>query len=149
MTNKCGSVRIAMEAILLLIYVWNSALILGTNLSRSFVAVGRKFQFPIDFSADKHWELTSAPPTIKLYAKELTAHLQASCKVAKILVEEQCAMHGEFINAHLPDPKVYSVNNIVFARCSIRSDSSRGWVDKLSYPFTGPWRIVASLQNAS
>ena len=119
MTNECGSVRIAMEAILLLIYVWNSALILGTNLSRSFVAVGRKFQFPIDFSAYKHWELTSAPPTIKSYVKELAAHLQASREVAKILVEEQHAMHREFINARRPDPKVYSVNNIVFACRSI------------------------------
>ncbi len=41
------------------------------------------------------------------------------------------------------------MNDIVFPRRSIRSDSSWGRVDKLSYPFTGPWRIVASLQGAS
>jgi len=119
MTNERGLVRIAMEAILLLIYTWNSAPIPGTDLSHSFVAVGREFQFPIDFSAYKHWELTSAPPTIKSYVKELAAHLQASREVAKILVEEQHAMHREFINARRPDPKVYSVNNIVFACRSI------------------------------
>jgi hypothetical protein len=43
MTNKCGSVRIAMEDILLLIYAWNSAPIPGTDLSCSFVVVGREF----------------------------------------------------------------------------------------------------------
>ena len=89
-----------------------------------------------------------APPTIKSYAKELAAHLQASREVAKILVEEQLAMHRKFINAHRPDLEVYLANNIVFARHSIRSDSTRGWVDKLSYPLTGPWRIVTSLQGS-
>jgi hypothetical protein len=43
MTNERGSVGIAMEAILLLLYMWNSAPILGTNLSRCFVALGCKF----------------------------------------------------------------------------------------------------------
>jgi len=93
MTNERGLVCIAMEAILLLIYAWHSAPIPGTDLSRSFVAVGSEFQFPIYFSADKHWELTLALPTIKSYAKELAAHLQASREVAKILVGEQRALH--------------------------------------------------------
>jgi hypothetical protein len=59
MTNERSSVRIAMEAILLLLYAWKSAPVPGTNLSRSFVALGCEFRFPINFSADKHWELTS------------------------------------------------------------------------------------------
>ena len=149
MTNERGSVRIAMEAILLLLYAWNSAPIPGTDLSRSFVAIGREFQFPIDFSAEKHWELTSTPSAIRSYANDLAAHLRASREIAKILVEEQRAMHREFINARRPDPKIYSVDDVVFARRSIRSDSSRGRVDKLSYPFTGPWRIIAVLKGAS
>jgi hypothetical protein len=91
MTNKRGSVQIVMEAILLLIYVWNSAPILGTDLSRSFVALGWEFQFPIDFSADKHWELTSAPAMIKSYSKDLAAHLQVSHEITTILIKEQHA----------------------------------------------------------
>ena len=86
---------------------------------------------------------------IRSYANDLAAHLRASSEIAKILVEEQRAMHREFINARRPDPKIYSVNDVVFARRSIRSDSSRGRVDKLSYPFTGPWRIIAVLKGAS
>ncbi len=108
-----------MEDILLLIYMWNSAPILGTNLSRSFVVIGCEFQFPIDFSVYKHWELMSTPPAIKSYAKDLAAHLQASCEVAKIHVKDQCSMHRTFINAHQLDPKVYSVNNILFAYRSL------------------------------
>ena len=61
MTNERDSIRVAMEAILLLLYAWNSAPILGTDLSRCFVTLGWEFQFPIDFSANKHFELTLTP----------------------------------------------------------------------------------------
>ncbi len=52
MSNKCGSIQVAMEAILLLLYAWNSAPIPGTDLSRCFVALGQEFQFPVDFSSN-------------------------------------------------------------------------------------------------
>ncbi len=124
MSNKRGSVRIATEAILLLLYAWNSAPILGTNFSHCFVALGQGFQFPIDFSANKHCELTSTPATIKSYARELAIHLQSSREIAKILFEEQRGWHRKFINAHRPDPKIYSVSNIVFAGQAVQSDAS-------------------------
>jgi hypothetical protein len=54
MTNERGSIRVALEANLLLIYAWNSCSIPGTDILRSLVAVGRKFAFPIDYSAGKH-----------------------------------------------------------------------------------------------
>ena len=51
MTNELDSIQIALEAILLLIYAWNSCPVLGTAISRSLVAVHREFSFPINFSA--------------------------------------------------------------------------------------------------
>jgi hypothetical protein len=55
MTIKCDSVRVAHEAILvLLLYAWDLCPIPGTNLSCSLVAVGHKFAFPIDYSINKH-----------------------------------------------------------------------------------------------
>jgi hypothetical protein len=71
MCNERDSNRVALEAILLLIYAWNSCPVPGTNISRSMVAVGHKFAFPIDFSAGKHAELYSAPGTVESYSKEL------------------------------------------------------------------------------
>ena len=58
-------------------------------------------------------------------------------------------MHREFVNSRRPDPRIYSAGDIVFARRAVRSDASRGVVDKLSFPFTGPWRIVRKLAGAS
>ena len=149
MTNEGDSVRVAMEAILLLLYTWNSAPIPGTDLSRSFVALGREFQFPIDFSTNKHFELTSTPSTVASYSCDLTLRLSALRDVASHLVKEQRAWHREFVNARRPDPKLFAIGDIVFARRAVRSDASLCVVDKLTYPFTGPWRIIAKLKGAS
>ena len=80
MTNERDSNRIALEAILLLIYAWNSSPVPGTDISRSMVAVGREFAFPIDFSSGKHAELYSAPGTVESYAKQLAERL-SSCRM--------------------------------------------------------------------
>jgi hypothetical protein len=151
MTNERDSVRVAMEAILLLLYAWNSAPIPGTDLSRCFVALGREFQFPIDFSADKHMELTSTPASVTSYSRDLATRLSALREVAVLLVDEQRAYHREFINAHWPDPKIYSIGDTVFIRRATHSSAVtvRGQVDKLIYPFTGPWLITAKLDGAS
>ena len=70
MTNERDSTRIALEAILLLIYAWNSFPVPGTDISRLLVAVGHEFSFPIDFSAGKHAELYLSPGTVQSYAKD-------------------------------------------------------------------------------
>jgi hypothetical protein len=149
MCNKRDSVWVALEAILLLLYAWNSCPAPGTDISRSLVAVGREFAFPIDFSSGKHWELTSSDSTVVSYSKDFAAQLSACHLVAELLVEEQRAYHCEYINARRPDPHIYSIGNIVFARRAIRSSSTKERVNKLQFAFTGPWRISAVLNGAS
>ncbi len=149
MTNERDSVRIALEAILLLLYAWNSCPIPGTDISRSLVAVGREFAFPIDYSTNKHWELTSSPTSVESYSRDLATRLSALREVAHLLVNEHRAYHRELINSRRPDPRTYSVGDIVFARRATRSDAAKGRVDKLTYAFTGPWRITALLKGTS
>ncbi len=149
MCNERDSVRVALKAILLLLYAWNSCPVPGTNISCSLVAVGREFAFPIDFSSGKHWELTSSPSTIVLYSKELATRLSACRQVAELLVREQRTYHRKLINACRPDPRIYSLGDIVFTRRAVKSDAARGHVDKLQYAFTGPWHISAILPGAS
>ncbi len=132
-----------MEAILLLLYAWNSAPIPGTDISRCFVALGREFQFPINFSANKHLERISTPASATSYSRDLATCLSALREVATLLVDEQQLYHREFIYAHQPNPKIYSVGNTVFAQRATQFDAGRGQVDTLIYPFTGPWLITA------
>jgi hypothetical protein len=67
MTNERGTVRVALESLLLLLYAWNSCPVPGTEISRSLVAVSQEFAFPIDYLSSKHWELTSSPMTVESY----------------------------------------------------------------------------------
>ncbi len=104
MCNKWDSVQVALEAILLLLYAWNSCPVPGTDISRSIIAISREFTFPIDFSSGKHWELTSSASTVVSYLKDLAARLLACRLIAELLVEEQRTCHREYINAHHLDP---------------------------------------------
>ena len=149
MCNERDSPRIAFEAILLLLYAWNSAPVPGTDISRSLVAVGREFSFPIDFSTDKHWELTSSPATVESYSRELAVRLSACREVAELLVAEQRAYHRELVNSRRPDQRIYAKGDIVFARRATKSDAKRGRVGKLMYQFTGPYEVLESLHGAS
>jgi hypothetical protein len=119
MTNERESVRVALESLLLLLYAWNSCPVLGTEISRSMIAVGREFAFPLDFSSGKHWQLTSLPNTVETYSKELAIGLSACRKVAELLVREHREWHPELINSRRQDPHIYSPGDIVFARRAI------------------------------
>jgi hypothetical protein len=149
MTNERDSVRVATEALLLLIYAWNSAPIPGTDLPRSLVVCGRVFQFPIDISAAKHLDLTSSPAAVESYAKDQAMLLSASRDIARVLLDEHRSWHRELVNATRPDPRLYNIGDIVFAKRATRSDASRGRVGKLMYPMTGPWRVIEKLDGGS
>ncbi len=100
MMTECNSVHVALEALLLLIYAWNSCPIPGTDISWSLVAVGCKFAFPIDFSTNKHHELTSSlSHTIESYSKDLAEQLSACQELAKLLISEHHAWHRELVNS--------------------------------------------------
>ncbi len=75
--------------------------------------------------------------------------LTACHEVAELLVKEHRAYHRKFINANRPNPRVYLVSNIVFARQSVWSDTHKGCVDKLQYAFTVSWRVTSVLSGAS
>ena len=61
------------------LYSWNSAPVIGTDILRSLLVVGRGFEFPFDFSADKHHILTSNPSKVHAFetGKE---HLLVCCQ---------------------------------------------------------------------
>lgn len=149
LTNERESVRVSDEALDLLAYAWNSAPVAGTDLSRSLVAMGREFSFPIDFSVSKHLELTSTPSAVQSYAKNQATLMAACYDVAKVLLDEHRKWHQELANSSRPDPRQWQVGDIVFARRQTRSHKGRGIVGKLQFAHTGPWRIVTKLDGAS
>ncbi len=115
MVNERDSPQIALAALLLLIYAGISCPVPGTDISRSLVAVGREFQFPIDFSSGKHAEIMSAPGTVVSYSRELASRLSACHQIASILVEEHRCWHRKLVNSRRRDPPVYREGGIVFS----------------------------------
>ena len=75
------------------------------------------------------------------YSKDLAIYLQASLEVAKLLVEETRAYHRKFINSRRPNPRIYHIGDLVFARQSVKSIRARGLVDKLQFAYTGPGKL--------
>jgi hypothetical protein len=58
------------------------------DISRSLVAIGCEFAFPINYSKNKHWELTSSPSSMESYSKDLAVRLSALREVAQLLIQE-------------------------------------------------------------
>ncbi len=121
----------------------------GTDIFRSLIAIGCEFAFPIDYSTNKHRESTSSPSSVESYSKDCAVCLSALHENTQLLVQEHQAYHCKFINSRHPDPHIYSVGNIVFAQHAVWLDASKERVDKLSYPFTGLWCIIASFNGTS
>jgi hypothetical protein len=90
MTNEQDTVHVALKALLLLLYAWNLCPVPGADISCNLVVVGCEFAFPINYLRSKHWELTSSPATVDTYSKQSAERLTACCKIALLLVWEQC-----------------------------------------------------------
>ena len=133
----------------MLLYAWNSGPIIGTDISRSLLVVGRKFSFPIDFCADKHHMLTSNPSRVSAFASEQAKLLACGRFVARTLIHAHRAHHREYINSRRPDPRIYAVGDFVYAKRSVKSDKKRGFVGKLMEAWTGPWKVTAKLNGSS
>jgi hypothetical protein len=97
MLNKCDFVQTALEAILLPIYGWDSCPVLDTNISGSLLAIGCNFSFLIDFSADTHAVLISAPGAIASYSCTLVEGLEACCAMPNNLFRSSDAGIANFL----------------------------------------------------
>lgn len=147
--NKRGNNRVALEGILMSLYAWNSAPVIGTNISRSLLVTGREFIFPIDFSTEQHQLLTSSPQKVASYAADQARLLACGRHIARELIHAHRSWHREYINEKRPNPRQYEVGDSVFAKRTVKSDKKRGLVGKLMDAYTGPWTVTAKLKGSS
>ena len=147
--NERGNNRVTLEGILMSLYGWNSAPVIGTDISRSLLVTGREFNFPMDFSTEQHQLLISTPLKINSFAADQARLLSCGRDLAKELIHTHSAWHREHINKMRPDPRIYSVGDHVFAKRAVKSDKKRGLVGKLMDEYTGPWIIMSKLKGSS
>ena len=144
-----GTPRVFLEAAETLCYAWNSAPVAGTDLSRSLLVVGREFRFPIDISNNRHLTLDVNESSVESYAKDLTSLLEKCRDVYALLISEHRAMHREYRNAQLSNPKKFKLHDIVFMNVQVQSKAKQGKVAKLSYTRRGPYKIINSYPSGS
>ena len=120
--SERGTNRVALEGILMSLYAWNSAPVIGTDISRSLWVTGREFNSPIDFSTEQHQLLTSTPLKVNSCAADQAHLLSCGRSLAKGLICAHRAWHREYVNQTRPDPRLYSVGDRLFAKRAVKSD---------------------------
>ena len=130
------------------LYTCNSCPVPGTDISCSLIAVGRQFQFPIDYLVNKHFELTSTPRQLNPYARDLAICPEAFREVAELLLKEQHSWHHDHINFQRPESHVYHPCDIVFARRAVKSNARRRQVVKLMFSHKGSGQSIQKTQES-
>lgn len=147
--NERGNNRVALEGILMSLYAWNSALVIGTDISRSLLVTGRDFNFFVDFSTGQHQMLTSSPTKVANFSVDQANLLTCGRDIAKEFIHAHRAWHREYDNSRRPNPRQHAAGDIVFAKKAVKSDKKKGLVGRLMDAYTGPWTVTAKLKGSS
>jgi hypothetical protein len=86
---------------------------------------------------------------VENFARDQAILLKCSREIYRVLISEQRAWHREYVNAQRPDPLLYKIGSVVFARRQVRSNLKRGQVGKLMFQHTGPWTVLEKLHGGS
>ena len=136
------------EAAFVASYAWNSAPIDGTDIVRSFPAIGRILRFPIDCDPS----LVLPVDDFSLAVTQFFALSQSTRSIATsilfFLLDDLHTAHCAQVNA-TRTASSFRVNDIITARVQQQSDSSLGRVQKLLYKAKGPFRIIENCNFGS
>jgi hypothetical protein len=143
--NDRDSNRVFIEGAHTLIDAWNLCPVIGTDLSRSLLTVGREFfHFPINFETNRQVSYDISSEEKKLFADNLTDLLLKSREVYLLLISEHRAAHRKYRNA-----QINNLNDIVFTNVQVQSKRSSGTVKKLLYIKRGPYKIIKDYKSGS
>ena len=147
--NECGNNHVVLEGILMYMYAWKYAPVVGTDISRSLLVTGMEFNSHIDFSTEQHQILTSKPMKVSTFAVEQSHLLECGRAIARELIHCHRAYHPEYFNQRHSNPHLFSVGDQVFVKRSIKSIKKRVLVGKLIDSYEGPWKITGKIKGSS
>jgi hypothetical protein len=106
-------------------YAWNSAPIDGTDIIRSFVAVGHEFKFPLDTQFCNAPALNEDNKILFEYLRSMGQESQFATQTLQLLVEDRRESHRNRINASKNSSCNLKVGDVVKAHVQIQSDTSK------------------------
>jgi hypothetical protein len=153
MTNECNSIRVALEAILLLIYAWNSCPVPGTDIWHRYfpqscccrMQIPISHQFLIRQSCCTHFRAQHSQ-ILLLSPCQMSQRLPQSCIAFSLQVALLALRTCQFTTLQTLHIQ-YWQHRLCPPGYPFRFKMHV--VDKLMYAFTGPWCVTASLPGAS
>ena len=121
-------------------YAWNASPVDGTDVARSFAAIGREFPFPIDLTDE-------AIPRLRHNQGEATLqHIESSFpllrkqrELLKIVNSERRRRHAELKNESR-NMKIFSPGDLVIVKKQVQT--REGVPAKLTMKARGPYRVL-------
>ena len=128
-------------------YGWNASPVDGTNIPRSYAAIGREFPLPIDIKLEKHTTADSSNDGERtaehVHAAFPLLHKQRA--LLRILTEERREHHRALRNKE-KHPTVFAVGDLVLVRVQVQTSNDRG-PGKLQLKARGPFRVLEVLSD--
>ena len=136
------------QGVLFSVYAWNAGPIDGTDIPRSYAAIGRDFPFPIDLSA-------AQPRSAVAEGQQAADHFEAASpllfqqrELLNILNAERRRRHTELRNESVKERR-FSPGDLVIVRKQVKSNAAKGISAKLVFKTKGPYRVIEQMTPAS
>ena len=136
-----GTSAVFEEASFVAAYAWNSAPVDGTDIVRSFPAIGRILRFPIDCDPTLVPTVDNPSSAVVQFLALSSPHRHISSSILSFLLDDQRSAHRERVNTSRTASS-FRVGDFVSARVQQQSNRSLGRVQKLLYKAKGPFRII-------
>lgn len=127
-------------------YAWNSAPTDDSDITRSYVAFGLNFKFPMDVDLDHLQPLlgNESAAAIARYITQTDQSRQTSRLIVQWLTEDRRAIHREKVNANRRQVS-FALGDCVSVRVQHQSNAAKDRVQKLEWSIRGPFEITQVL----
>ena len=142
----CETFQDFMFGTIFAVYAWNSAPVDGTNIVRSYAAIGREFPFPIDFEREP-----IIPRAHGAEGQQTIDHVESTFpllrqqqQLLKILVDERREHHRNLKNASR-NMKTFAPGDLVIIKKQVQTRQETGPA-KARIKARGPYRILEEVK---
>ena len=142
----CETFQDFMFVTIFAVYAWNSAPVDGTNIVRSYAAIGREFPFPIDFEHEP-----IIPRDHDAQGQQTLEHIDSAFplwrqqqEVLKILIEERREHHRNLKNEGR-NMKTFAPGDLVIIKKQVQTTKEHG-PEKARMHARGPYRIIEQVK---
>ena len=142
----CETFQDFMFGTIFAVYAWNSAPVDGTNIVRSYAAIGREFPFPIDFEHEP-----IIPRDHAAQGQQTLEHIDSAFplwrkqqEILKLLIDERREHHRKLKNEGR-SMKTFAPGDLVIIKKQVQTTQENGPA-KARMHARGPYRVIEQVK---